>query len=80
MWKAKLPPLPIKGGKVWQDSAGNPITCKEKLSVLEENAQALTHMFEEALEEALIMGCSNASFRNELRKRLEKVQARVKER
>lgn len=64
----------------WNDAAGNPLTCKEKLAVLEENATALERIYKEALEEALIMGCSNASFRNELRARLDNVQTKVKER
>lgn len=54
--KLKLP--------VWLTPAGEKVSCVEKIKVLNENLEELRVMAQEALEDAVLMGCDE----NQLRK------------
>lgn len=47
----------------WSTAEGRPIACLEKIKVLSENYAALRQIAEDALEDALLMGCSKAQLR-----------------
>ncbi len=51
---------------VWLDSDGEPVSCVEKLKVLNENLEEIREMSQDALEDALLMGCDEAQVRQVL--------------
>ena len=53
--KLKLP--------VWRTPEGELVSCVEKIKVLNENLEELREMAQEALEDAVLMGCDEAQFR-----------------
>jgi hypothetical protein len=47
----------------WRDTDGNPVSCLEKIKVLNDNFAELRAIAQDALEDALLMGCDEAQFR-----------------
>jgi hypothetical protein len=47
----------------WSTAEGRPIACLEKIKVLNENYAELRQIAQDALEDALLMGCSEAQLR-----------------
>jgi hypothetical protein len=56
----------VLGKVVWRTPEGEPLSCREKLKVLEENLGELREMAQDALEDAVLMGCDEAQFRRVL--------------
>ncbi len=56
-----------KGDRVWRAPDGTPLSCFEKLKVLEENIDEIRSMCQDALEDAVLMGCDEAQVRQVLR-------------
>ncbi len=54
-------PLPI-----WLDAKGSPLGCTEKIKVLNENLIEIKEICEEALEDAVLMGCDEKQIREVL--------------
>ncbi|OKH89563.1 hypothetical protein LF95_06300 [Thalassospira sp. TSL5-1] len=52
---------------VWHNPDGAPLSCVEKIKVLNENFVELRAMMQDALEDALLMGCDEEQFRAVLR-------------
>ena len=48
---------------VWRTPEGEPVSCVEKIKVLNENLAELRDMAQDALEDAVLMGCDEAQFR-----------------
>ena len=48
---------------VWHDPKGEPVSCVEKIKVLNENLGEIMEMCQEALEDAVLMGCDEEQFR-----------------
>jgi len=48
---------------VWRDSAGEPLGCREKLRVLNGNLEEIRELAQDALEDAVLMGCDEAQVR-----------------
>jgi hypothetical protein len=51
----------------WHDEAGEPVACVEKLKVLGETLDELRQVAQDALEDAILMGCAEAQVRQVLR-------------
>ncbi len=51
---------------VWLDPKGEPVSCVEKIKVLNENLGEIQEMCQDALEDAVLMGCDEAQFREVL--------------
>ena len=66
---AKKPPKPEF--PVWLTPEGEPVSCLEKLKVLNENLTEIQEMSQEALEDAILMGCDETQFRDVMRKLVE---------
>ena len=47
----------------WSSSSGETIACTEKLKVLRENLEEIGQMCQDALDDAVLMGCDEAQFR-----------------
>ncbi|GGF31612.1 hypothetical protein GCM10011611_42180 [Aliidongia dinghuensis] len=50
----------------WLTPTGEPVSCVEKLKVLTENLVELKQMAQDALEDAILMGCDEAQVRRVL--------------
>jgi hypothetical protein len=47
----------------WIQPDGSPVSCVEKIKVLNENYEELRQIAQDALEDALLMGCSEEQIR-----------------
>jgi len=50
----------------WVQPDGNPVGCRDKIKVLNENLDELRDMAQDALEDALLMGCDENQVRQVL--------------
>jgi hypothetical protein len=50
----------------WHTPEGEPVSCVEKIKVLNENLEELRELAQDALEDAVLMGCDEAQFRDVL--------------
>lgn len=64
--KPSAKPEVVPEGFVWRQPDGQPVSCIEKLKVLEENLDELREMAQDALEDAILMGCDEAQVREVL--------------
>ncbi|WP_417822521.1 hypothetical protein [Thalassospira lucentensis] len=51
----------------WQAPDGSPLSCVEKIKVLNDNFGELREIMQDALEDALLMGCDEEQFRAVMR-------------
>ena len=60
-------PQKTKDGKViWRQPDGTPVSCVEKIKVLNENLEEIREYSQDAFEDALLMGCDEAQIREVL--------------
>ncbi len=50
----------------WIGPDGEPVSCHDKLAVLQDNLAELQEMAQEALEDAIVMGCDETQFKRVL--------------
>lgn len=71
---------PSRGKKmVWRAPDGAPVSCVEKLKVLNENIEEIRGMCQDALEDAVLMGCDEAQLREVLRDLVDSLEEPFKE-
>jgi hypothetical protein len=51
---------------VWRQSDGSPVSCREKLKVLDENEAELVQVMQDAFEDAVLIGVDEAAMRERL--------------
>jgi hypothetical protein len=51
---------------IWHTPEGEPVSCVEKIKVLNENLAELRELAQEALEDAVLMGCDEQQVREVL--------------
>jgi len=51
---------------IWHTPEGEPVSCVEKIKVLNENLSELRELAQDALEDGLLMGCDEAQLREVL--------------
>ena len=51
---------------VWRTPEGEPVSCVEKIKVLNENLAELKELAQEAFEDAVLMGCDEQQVREVL--------------
>ena len=51
---------------VWLQPDGAPLSCREKIKVLNENLEEIREMAQDALEDGILMGCDEAQLREVL--------------
>ena len=54
------------GFSVWRTPEGEPVSCVEKIKVLNENLAELRDLAQEALEDAVLIGCDEHQLREVL--------------
>ena len=47
----------------WLTPEGEPVSCLDKIKVLNENLEEIRQLAQDALEDAILMGCDDAQFR-----------------
>ncbi len=52
---------------VWLTPEGEPVSCLDKIKVLNENLEEIRQLAQDALEDAILMGCDEAQFRQVMR-------------
>lgn len=55
-----------QGFPTWRQPDGKPVSCVEKIKVLNENLDEIRQMAQDALEDAILMGCDEAQVRDVL--------------
>ena len=51
---------------IWHTPEGEPVSCVEKIKVLNENLAELRELAQDALEDGVLMGCDEAQLREVL--------------
>ena len=59
----------------WRKPGGAPVSCTEKIKVLNENYEELCTLAQETLDDALLMGCSEQQIRDILRRMIDDLHA-----
>ncbi|HJV06574.1 hypothetical protein [Paludibacterium denitrificans] len=59
---------------VWRDPQGNVVACVEKLKVMQENLEEISQMAQDALEDAVLMGCDEHQVRDFLVRLMQSLQ------
>jgi hypothetical protein len=54
------------GAVIWRTPEGEPVSCVEKIKVLNQDFEELKQLAQDALEDAILMGCDEAQVRREL--------------
>jgi hypothetical protein len=62
------------GSHVWRQPDGNPVSCVEKIKVLNQNLEEIRQLAQDALEDAILMGCDEAQVRAVLQSVIEDLQ------
>ena len=55
------------GFPLWKNTSGDVVSCTEKVKVLDENYREIRDAVTDALDDAVLMGCSAESIRRILR-------------
>jgi hypothetical protein len=61
MTRETVPEFPI-----WRQPDGKPLSCFEKIKVLNDNLAEIRQLAQDAFEDGLLMGCSEAQLRHVL--------------
>ena len=65
---------------IWRSPQGEIIACLEKLKVLRENLDEIQQLCQDALEDAVLMGCDDAQFRSVLTELVQRLENPYKDR
>ena len=63
----------------WEKPDGCPVSSTEKVMVLNENYEELLSMIKDALEDALVLGCSEKQVRESYDALIDEIQSDIKE-
>ena len=66
-------PQPGKTTPIWQKPDGSPVSCLEKIKVLNQNYDELRQMAQDALEDAVLMECSESQIRDALHRLIDEL-------
>ncbi len=58
----------------WLDPEGKPVSCLEKIKVLNQNLEEIRQMCQDALEDAVLMGCDEPQFRQVLQELMDSLE------
>lgn len=62
----------------WTSPSGDVISCVEKLKVLRENLEEIRALCQDALDDAVLMGCDEGQFRDALVKLADSLESAYK--
>ena len=58
----------------WRQPDGQPVSCRDKIQVLNENLDEIREMAQDALEDAILMGCDEGQVRSVLHGLMDSLQ------
>ncbi|GAB3591624.1 MULTISPECIES: hypothetical protein [Acetobacter] len=61
--------------RIWPQEDGQPVSCQEKIRVLEENWQDVRQVLTDAFEDAVLMGVSEQVMRERLTELVQALQS-----
>jgi hypothetical protein len=59
---------------LWREPGGKPVSCLEKIKVLNQNLSEIRQLCADALEDAILMGCDPEQVRKTLRALVEELE------
>jgi hypothetical protein len=59
---------------VWRSPAGEILSCVEKLKVLRENLEEIQQLCQDALDDAVLIGCDERQFKQVLAKLVQQLE------
>ena len=59
---------------VWRSPSGEVVSCIEKLKVLRQNLEEIQQVCQDALEDAMLMGCDESQFRQILGRLVQQIE------
>jgi hypothetical protein len=59
---------------VWRSPSGEVVSCVEKLKVLRENLEEIHQICQDALEDAVLMGCDESQFKQILGRLVQQIE------
>jgi len=59
---------------VWRSPSGEVLSCIEKLKVLRENLEEIQQICQDALEDAVLMGCDESQFKQILGRLVQQIE------
>lgn len=60
--------------RVWHKPDGEPVSCREKIKVLNENLEEIRQMCQDALEDGLLMECDETQLRRVLHEMVDSLE------
>ncbi|MFZ5781505.1 MAG: hypothetical protein ACOY4R_15030 [Pseudomonadota bacterium] len=66
---------PSKTSRVWRQPDGQPVSCLEKIKVLNQNIQEIESLCADALEDGVLMGCDADQIKAALHELIEGLEA-----
>ena len=72
--------MPNNPEPVWRSPQGEVIACVEKWKVLRENLEEIRQICQDALEDAVLMGCDDGQFRAVLTDLIQRLENPYKDR
>jgi hypothetical protein len=66
---------PSKASPVWRQSDGKPVSCLEKIKVLNQNIQEIESLCADALEDGVLMGCDADQIKAALHELIDALEA-----
>ncbi|HQR04563.1 MAG: hypothetical protein JSR19_11940 [Proteobacteria bacterium] len=64
-----------KGAHIWRKPDGAPVSCTEKIKVLNQNYGEIRQLVQDALDDAVLMGCSETQVKDIYRQLLEELHS-----
>jgi hypothetical protein len=68
---ARVPKPPTNAPPVWRQSDGKPVSCLEKIKVLNQNISEIETLCADALEDGVLMGCDADQIKQALHELIE---------
>ena len=68
---ARAPKTPTNTPPVWRQSDGKPVSCLEKIKVLNQNISEIETLCADALEDGVLMGCDADQIKQALHELIE---------
>jgi hypothetical protein len=65
---------PSSTAPIWRAADGKPVSCFEKIKVLNQNFAELRQVAQDALEDAILMDCSETQVREALHQLIDELQ------
>jgi hypothetical protein len=64
---------------LWREPGGKPVSCLEKIKVLNQNLAEIRQLCADAMEDAVLMGCDPEQVRSTLRALVEDLERKLGE-